>query len=185
MKIGLISDTHLPGAMPEFPPQVATAFLGVDMILHAGDINTSAVLDWLERIAPVLAVDMSPGLTREYDSRVEFRRVLDLDGYAIGLAHDLGLQGMGGEPFPGAIASDFPSDGSLTKALQHFFGRRVDIAIFGHTHHELIEWHQGMLLINPGSATLPRQARRLGTVALLDLAPGGPTARIIHLATVE
>ncbi len=185
MKIGLISDTHLPGAMPEPPPQIAIAFRGVDLILHAGDIWLASCLDWLEHIAPVLAVENSSGASSMNDPRVEVRRVLDLDGYAIGLVHDLGLQGMGGEAFPGVIASDFPTDGSFAKALQDFFGRKVDIVVHGHTHYDLIEWHQGVLLVNPGSPTLPRQARRLGTVAILDLAPGGPTARIVNLATVE
>ena len=39
MKIGLISDTHIPEAMPELPGQVRTVFAGVDLILHAGDLH--------------------------------------------------------------------------------------------------------------------------------------------------
>src|SRR5256712_13153692 len=55
MKIGLISDTHIPEAMPELPGQVRAVFSGVDLILHAGDLHCLEVLDWLEEIAPVLA----------------------------------------------------------------------------------------------------------------------------------
>ena len=55
MRIGLISDTHVPGGATEVPPQVATAFEGVDLILHAGNIYRTGTLDWLERIAPVKA----------------------------------------------------------------------------------------------------------------------------------
>ncbi len=55
MLIGLISDTHIPWAVKELPPEVGEAFRGVDLILHAGDIYSHAVLDELERIAPVLA----------------------------------------------------------------------------------------------------------------------------------
>ena len=54
MKIGLISDTHIPEAMPELPNQVRTVFDDTDLILHAGDLHCLEVLDWLGEIAPVL-----------------------------------------------------------------------------------------------------------------------------------
>ena len=54
MRIGLISDTHIPEAGPDMPAQVYEAFRGVDLILHAGDMHIIDVLDWLEGIAPVL-----------------------------------------------------------------------------------------------------------------------------------
>ena len=56
MRIGLISDTHVPEAVPELPWEVELAFSGADLILHAGDMHVIDVLDWLERIAPVLSV---------------------------------------------------------------------------------------------------------------------------------
>ena len=61
MKLGIISDTHIPGGAPEVPTQVIKAFKGVDLILHAGNIYTSDVLDWLEQIAPVKAVGSMDG----------------------------------------------------------------------------------------------------------------------------
>ena len=39
MRIGLISDTHIPEARAELWPQVYAAFEGVDAILHGGDIH--------------------------------------------------------------------------------------------------------------------------------------------------
>ncbi|MFL2504088.1 MAG: metallophosphoesterase family protein [Candidatus Azotimanducaceae bacterium] len=38
MRIGLLSDTHIPEAMPELWPQVFSELKDVDVILHAGDI---------------------------------------------------------------------------------------------------------------------------------------------------
>ena len=55
MRIGLISDTHIPDVARAIPRNVSRAFSGVDLILHAGDIQLASVLDELERIAPVLA----------------------------------------------------------------------------------------------------------------------------------
>ena len=57
MRIGLISDTHIPVAAPKLWPQVFDAFRGVDLIMHGGDLMVPDVIDWLEEIAPVLAVE--------------------------------------------------------------------------------------------------------------------------------
>ena len=56
MRIGLISDTHIPTAGRDLWPQVYDALRGVDLIMHAGDLHDPIVLDWLEALAPVLAV---------------------------------------------------------------------------------------------------------------------------------
>jgi len=53
MNIGLISDTHIPEAMPELPAQIRQVFADTEIILHAGDLHCLTVLDWLEEIAPV------------------------------------------------------------------------------------------------------------------------------------
>ena len=49
LKIGLISDTHLPEAGRALWPQVFDAFAGVDMIFHGGDVHEFWVLDQLQR----------------------------------------------------------------------------------------------------------------------------------------
>ena len=54
MRIGLLSDTHIPETEKKLPPELIEAFQGVDLILHAGDIYVPSVLDDLQRIAPVL-----------------------------------------------------------------------------------------------------------------------------------
>ena len=41
MRIGLISDTHLPTMATRLHPAVHQVFAGVDMILHAGDLTGS------------------------------------------------------------------------------------------------------------------------------------------------
>ena len=56
MRIGLISDTHIPTAAKELWPQIYEAFRGVDLIMHAGDLMVPEVIDWLEAVAPVMAV---------------------------------------------------------------------------------------------------------------------------------
>ena len=60
MRVGLISDTHSPAMGVHPPEEVRRAFVGVDLILHAGDIYSSECLDWLEEIAPVVGVEVPP-----------------------------------------------------------------------------------------------------------------------------
>src|SRR5215475_6800356 len=49
--VGVIADTH--GLLR---PQALAALTGVDLIVHAGDIGSAALLDDLAAIAPVLSV---------------------------------------------------------------------------------------------------------------------------------
>lgn len=184
MKIGLISDTHLPALGIEPPPEVALAFAGVDLILHAGDIYSSDCLDWLERIAPVIAVEVAPapvvGDPRVVDGPLG--RVVELEGHTIGLVHDMMVRGID-EVLPGMLGARFPTGDSLVDAVAQFFGRPVDAVVSGHTHHAMAETHQGILFVNPGSPTLPKQVRRLGTVALMELGPGAErSAYVIELS---
>ena len=181
MRIGVISDTHTPGAAKEPPSEIEQAFEGVDLILHAGDIYIASCLDWLERIAPVMAVELGSQAHFNGDPRVAEKRVFELEGYTIAMVHDLIIPGMGGEVMPGTVPVHFAAEDSLPKAVNGVFGATIDIVVFGHTHHAVVEKHQGVLLVNPGSPSLPKQVRRLGQVAILELLPDGPEARIVEL----
>src|SRR5215212_6959787 len=74
--IGVISDTH--GLVR---PQAIEALAGVDMILHAGDVGNSAVLDQLRDIAPVVAV-------RGNNDRGEWE-VVEIGAVSIYMLHDV------------------------------------------------------------------------------------------------
>src|SRR4029077_13578595 len=77
VRIGLISDTHMPFAGRTMWDEVDVAFRDVELILHAGDIVHPAVLDRLEQIAPVLAARGNNDVGME-DPRVLDQQVLEL-----------------------------------------------------------------------------------------------------------
>ena len=177
-RIGLISDTHIPEAMPEIPKEVLDVFKGVDMILHAGDMHAIRVLDWLERIAPVLAARgngdgpglQSPGKgNANQDPRIKHAQVVESGGLKIGVVHD----------FP------FPEEAeylSIDAFLERDFGGHVDVVVCGHTHLAKISEYQGILIINPGSPTLPNNySSRLGNVGILEIEDGKARAEILQL----
>ncbi len=184
MKVGVISDTHNPSVGVAPPPEVAIAFQGVDVILHAGDIYVPSCLDWLEKIAPVYAVELEAEAQFKEDSRVVNKtRVLHLEGHTIGITHDLLVPGMAQEITEySPLSKHFPQDADLSTALSTIFDAAVDIAIFGHTHYAIIEEFQGILMLNPGSPCLPKQLRRLGQVAILELTPNHRKAEILELS---
>jgi putative phosphoesterase len=180
MRIGLISDTHIPTAGRDLWPQVYDALRGVDLIMHAGDLHDPVVLDWLEELAPVLAVSGNGdygGWQRSEpptDPRLKESRVLRLAGedgspLRIGLVHDL--------PLPEA-----PPRKTLEGLMDHFFDGAVDVIVRGSTHAAEITALKGVLIVNPGSPTFPNhQSLRLGTVGYLDIDSGRVLPSILQL----
>jgi putative phosphoesterase len=164
MRIGLVSDTHIPEAGAKIPSQVYDAFQGVDLILHAGDMHIVDVLDWLESVAPVLGargngdyattMPTRPGVPD--DPRVKEAHVLQLEGLRVGLIHGFGL----------------PQDitwRTTEELLDLYFKGPVDVVVCGDTHEARIDRYPGLLVVNSGSPTLPNQVLGLGTVAFLDI----------------
>ncbi len=168
MRIGLISDTHIPRDAKALPPQVNDAFKNVDLILHAGDIYIPAVLDELETIAPVLAAQGNGDSEFSKDGRVRHSHVLDIDGFRLGVTHAMWYTEL--------------SLSALERPMEREFGGHMDIVIFGDTHVALTQRLEGILLMNPGSPTLPNGLYRLGTVGLLEVIEGRVNARIVELS---
>ena len=55
-RIGVLSDTHVPQRGARLPDAMLRHFENIELILHAGDLSTLAVLDQLSAYAPVEAV---------------------------------------------------------------------------------------------------------------------------------
>ncbi len=134
--IGVLSDTHIyPQGARQLPPPVLALFerAGVDLILHLGDVNYRGVLDDLEKIAPVLAVQGNnddPDLV----SLLPMTHTFQVGPFSIGMVH-----GHGGR--------------SAREVVRSTFAGSVDLACYGHSHIPKLEEVSGTLLLNPGSAT--------------------------------
>lgn len=181
MKIGIISDTHIPSAGPEPPIEVVTAFAGVDLVLHAGHANVPSCIAWLERIAPVRSTESWVEGSGENWTRNVRVEVMELAGHTVGMVHELILRSLADDVLPGSIERYFPANESLPEALKEIFGKPVDVVVFGYTHEAMVERHSGVLLVNPGSPSLVRQQVKLGTVAILELDGDRAEARIVEL----
>ena len=56
LRVVVLSDTHAPRRWKRCPATVAEQLRGADLVLHAGDVCTAAVLEELAAYAPVHAV---------------------------------------------------------------------------------------------------------------------------------
>ena len=148
MLIGLISDTHIPDRARIIPQKVIEAFNDVELILHAGDLTSPKVIDELEDIAPVMAVQGN--MDRANGINLPKAKTIGVEGLKIGVIH--------GEVYPRADSDQLVY---LAKELD------VDILVSGHSHQPKIEQKDGILLLNPGSPVVPRLADR--TVMLLEI----------------
>ena len=164
-RIGILSDTHL-GGHQKLWDEVGTAFEGVDLILHSGDVSYPSVLDRCEEWAPVVCCLGNHDEGVQHDPRVKPMQLLDIEGFRIAMVHDM-------DP-------EYAPIDELVRRFLH--GERADIFICGDSHYERMDFREGVLQINSGSAVLPHNySQRLGTVAILDLERGQLRANIIKL----
>ncbi len=134
MKIGVISDTHIPFNSDKLPPEVVEHFKECDLIVHAGDIVEADVLKVLENLAETKAVfGNMDGL--ELREKLPQKIVFECAGKTIGVVHGTG---------PGA---------KVHQIVEGMFNEKLDIIIFGHSHMPLVEKRGKTLLVNPGSPT--------------------------------
>ena len=171
IKLGVISDTHIPDRARRLNVHVIPIFqeAGVAAILHAGDVSTARVLRQLEQVAPVYATRGNRDwvLLRHLPSAIQ----LNFNGVTVGLTHGHGqlrdylvdrvkylLGGYRLEMFEPRLLATFP---------------KARVIIFGHTHRRLNHWSNGQLLFNPGSSQIPDVNKTSPSVGLLTIHPGG------------
>ena len=152
MTIGILSDTH--GLLR---PEALAALTGVEHILHAGDVGDPAILDALRHLAPVTAIRGNID-THGPCSQLPATEAVELGGALFYLVHS--LQDLDLHPHAAGIAA----------------------VITGHSHKPRIDWRDGVLFLNPGSAG-PRRFSLPVTLALLQVEAGRLEPRLVDLFT--
>lgn len=118
MKLAILSDTH--GLLR---PAVLELLRSADTILHAGDINSQAIVDQLSSLAPLYVVRGNND--KEWAAAIPHDLTVTLDGVRFYMVHN---------------KKDVPAD--LTGA---------DVVVFGHSHKYSEERRGDVLWLNPGS----------------------------------
>ena len=169
MRIGLITDTHMPASCKRLWDEVHVAFADVDLIWHGGDIVWASVLDELEQIAPTFAAKGNND-NGWHDPRLKQTQWLEVDGYRLAMVHDME-----------------PEHEPIELLRKTYLGNRhADVMVTGHTHFERMDFREGVLQINTGSAVHPHlYSTRLGTVGIVEVDSAGIRADIIRLGETE
>jgi uncharacterized protein len=141
--LAVVSDTHLPRGARRLPDACVARMRSADLILHAGDFVTVAVLEEIQALGPpVMAVHGNvdePAVLM----RLPAARMVEADGARIAMVHDAGA-----------------AAGRLERMRRRFPG--ADAVVFGHSHIPLHEsdFDGGFQIFNPGSPTDRRRQPR-------------------------
>ncbi len=148
--IGVISDTH--GLLR---PEALERLQGSDLIIHAGDIGGSHILETLRTIAPVRAVrgNVDTGLWAAPLPKTDLIEFGEIWLYAL---HDFATLDL--DPRAAGIR----------------------VVISGHSHRPSLREENGVLLLNPGSAGPRRFTLPVG-MARIAFRGGALDARLIEL----
>lgn len=152
--IGLISDTH-----GQLRPDVHTAFAGVELILHAGDVGGSDILRELELIAPTRAVfgNTDPPGDPDLVERID----IEVGGVRIHVSHGHEV----GSPTPAKLMERYDAD----------------VIVYGHTHKQLVVEAGGRWVVNPGAAG-PRRFDLQPSVARMTIRDAKVAIELVGLS---
>lgn len=132
------------------------ALRGSELILHAGDVGSAEVLRELRRMAPVVAVRGNVD-TESWAKTLRAAEVAEANSktvfYILHRIADLDLK-----PKAAGFAA----------------------VIYGHSHAPAIDWRDGVLFLNPGSAG-PRRFSLPVTLAKIEIVDGELRPEILHL----
>jgi len=138
MKLAILSDTH--GLLR---PQVLEYLETADAILHAGDINTQAIVDRLAAMAPLYIVRGNND--KDWAEAIPHDLTVTLGGVTFYMVHN---------------KKEVPADLS-----------GVDAVVFGHSHKYVEEEKNGLRWLNPGSCG-PRRFHQEITLMMAEVEDG-------------
>jgi putative phosphoesterase len=153
MEIAIISDTHMPRRGRALPEECVRRCRDAELIIHAGDICTLAVLDELRAYGRVVAVH---GNVDDAWVRAALPAVATVEagGRRIMVTHD---------------------GGGRQRRLERLYERfpDADAVVFGHSHIPLHERDgDGFQIFNPGSPTDRRRSPH-HTMGIATVRDGG------------
>lgn len=176
--VGVVADSHIPDRVNALHPSLEWELTQnkVQLILHAGDLSTLAVVKSLEKIAPVLAVTGN----RDFllSNVIPMDQHLQIYGIDVVLAH--------GHISPKIYWTDkveYITRGYSFERYQQRLAKRYPSArviVFGHTHHSENQQVGEQLFFNPGSVSHGDYQDRAAYYGLLRFYKSGRIDATIH-----
>ena len=162
MKLAIISDTHVPGRAGGIPDWVRERVEAVDHVIHAGDFETPAVVDEVRSLAGGSFTGVR-GNVDAADVDLPDVATVECGGVEFVVTHGTGDR-IGYE------------DRVAAAVRKH--GSPDAVGVAGHTHEQTDEVHDGVRILNPGSATGANPAS--GATMLTATAEDGDLSVTLH-----
>lgn len=136
MEVALISDTHIPSRARSIPEAFAERIRATDHVIHAGDFDSEEALGEVQTMATELTA-----VSGNMDRRLGLPLVttVELGGVEFVVTHGTGSK----RGYEGRVANAVADNATSESA----------VGVAGHTHETLDRTHEGVRLLNPGSAT--------------------------------
>jgi putative phosphoesterase len=179
MKIGIVSDIH---AHPQALRHTLEDMPAVDMVLCAGDVISdyrfcAETVDMLRR-AQVHCIQGNHetgffgGRNPDYLRKCQREFAPELLDFLASAPLSLAFEAAGAQVLMVHASPWEPFDDYIyprSPQLARFAQLPYDFVIFGHTHVPMVHQADGVMVINPGSCSQPRDQDRRGSYAILDL----------------
>ena len=158
MKILIVSDTHRKNEN-YFE---AVRLQKPDMVIHCGDTEGCETVLTQAAECPVYIV---PG-NNDFFSRLPRELELEIAGYKVWVTH--------GHNYYVYMSSEHIKREALA--------RGVDIVMYGHTHRPVIDRSGGVIAVNPGSLSYPRQENHRPSYIVMETdEENGPSFRVEYM----
>ncbi len=157
MRILIVSDTHKKHRGLE---EVIRCAGQIDLMIHLGD--SEGYEDYIAGLADC-PLEIVAG-NNDFFSDLEREKELKIGKYNVWITH--------GHYYYVAMGIE-----DLRKEAA---GRGMDIVMFGHTHRPFLDCHKGVIALNPGSVSYPRQEGHKPSYALMEIDEAGEAHFSIH-----
>lgn len=145
MKILIISDTH---GKQENLLTILDRVKPIDRMIHLGDVEgqENLIAEMAECPLEIVAGN------NDFFSTLEREKELQIGKYKILITH----------------GHYYYVNMGLADIMQEGKARGMDIVMFGHTHRPVIEYGDGIIALNPGSVSYPRQEGKKPSYILME-----------------
>ncbi len=147
MKIFVVSDTH--GSTKEFINKV-NGLGSSDLIIHLGDyVEDGLKIEKATGIKTVIVKGNGDYFHSEFDED----EILNIEGKTIFITH----------------GHNYNVRYSIDSLIYRAKEVKADLALFGHTHVSTFFEEDGIMVMNPGSASMPRGFNRKKTFGVIEI----------------
>lgn len=147
MRIAVVSDTH--GNNKDIIEKLSE-IKKPDMLLHLGDyVADGVIISKALGLESIIVRGNGDYLYTQYDED----KLIELKGKKLFLTH----------------GHKYNLQSGITNLYYRGLELGADIVLFGHIHVPIIEKIENMIIMNPGSPSLPRSASRIKTFGLIEI----------------